>query len=456
MLSALDLIARLERRARRVRGASWAAKAWAAAAILAVVALLAATLWTPASVSRVRTVLGVLPGGAALLAYSLGRRARPPLPELLLAVDERLGLEARLSALYELTHHAGPAAFASRIAADVDRRAPQWQKGIPIDRRSLVSALVGAAILAAGFTLVPLVAAPPAATPMFSEGTEKAADAASTTGGSEPQEASAVETATDSSRTTELPARSGALRDILAELRPSGNTPSSPSANGSESEGQESDLRRDLERLSERLDHSTNPLNMAEEKTLRDYVASQAPDRRSEVDDAVAASDLDALRQTIHQLIAETAPIEKMKSGSAVSQLAPDASPPVSAQETPSSAPPPTAAAPGSDRTGGGTLGDGSTPQPDSTFSEPPPVFESSEVGVLPVSPPSTLGPSGAYSEYLTAGVPVEPPQAGATTAGNVAFSFDRIDTAISGRDIPDGAVDTIRTYFERITEENP
>lgn len=75
---------------------------------------------------------------------------------------------------------------------------------------------------------------------------------------------------------------------------------------------------------------------------------------------------------------------------------------------------------------------------------------------MLPVSPPSVLGASGAYSEYLTVGVPVEPPQAGETAPGDVAFNFDRIDSVLSGRNVPDGAVDTIRAYFERITEENP
>jgi hypothetical protein len=101
-------------------------------------------------------------------------------------------------------------------------------------------------------------------------------------------------------------------------------------------------------------------------------------------------------------------------------------------------------------------LGDGSALPPGSTSSEPPPVFESSEVGVLPVSPPSVLGESGAYSEYLTLGVPVEPPQAGETAPGDVAFNFNQIDSVLSGRDVPDGAIDTIRAYFERITEENP
>ncbi len=460
MLSA-DLFAQLERRARRVRGASWAAKAWAATAILAVVAALAATLWALPSTSLARTALGAVPAAAAVAGYLLGRRPRPQLPELLLAVDERLGLEARLSALYELTRHPGPAAFAARIITDVERLAPRWRKGIPVGRWPLALALAGAALLAGGFALIPLLGGP--AAPTVAAGVQATDSTAQATVdevspvASRPQEAPTAGEGQPSSRTAALSGQSSALRDILAELRPSRGASGPPSASGSESEGRDAELRRDLEQLSKRLDSAPGPLDEAEKEILRSYIAEMAPERRSKVDDAVATSDLDELRQTIHQLLAETAPGEETESGATASHLAPEASPPTSAPETAPPASSPTApTAPGSDRTGAGTLGDGSTSGLNPTSSEPPPVFESSEVGVLPVSPPSVLGASGAYSEYLTVGVPVEPPQAGETTAGDVAFNFNRIDSVLSGRDVPDDAVDTIRTYFERITEENP
>ncbi|MCX6094260.1 MAG: hypothetical protein NTY63_05475 [Candidatus Bipolaricaulota bacterium] len=461
MLSA-NLFAQLERRARRVRGASWAAKAWAVTAITTVLAVLAATLGAPALTSLARTALGAVPAAAAVVGYVLGRWPRPQLPGLLLAVDERLGLEARLSALYELARHPGPTAFAARIAADVERLAPRWRNGIPVGRRPLAMALTGAALLAAGFGLIPLLGSPaaPAAAAAASQPTDSASPPATAQvsgAAPQPQEAPTAGESQPSSRATALPARSTTLRDILAELRPLGGASGSPSASGSESEGRNADLRRDLERLSERLDRAPSPLDEAEKETLRSYVAEKSPERRSEVDDAVAASNLDELRQTITQLLAETAPGEEAESSAAISHLAPEASPQDATQETPPPTSPPTGpTAPSSDRTGAGTLGDGSTSGPESASSEPPPVFESSKVRVLPVSPPSVLGASGAYSEYLTVGVPVETPQSGETAAGDVAFNFNRIDSVLSGRNVPDGAVDTIRTYFERITKENP
>ncbi len=460
MLSA-DLFVRLERRARRVRGASWAATAGAAAAILAFAALLATALWAPASAPVARTALAVVPAAAAVLAYILGRRPRPPLPVLLLAVDERLGLEARLSALYELTQHPGPAAFAARIAADLERLAPHWGRGIPVGRRPLALTAAGALLLVAGFALVPRLGSLPSPT---DAPPSQAAALASESAAAEPSDVPlepeggrADDLGEPSSRTAALPGRSTALRDILAELRPLGGASGSPSTSRAESEPEDAGLRRDLERLSERLDRAPSPLDEAEKETLRTYVAETSPERQSEVDDAVAASDLDALRQTIHQLLAEAAPGDTIESGSSVSHLAPEAGPSASAEGEPSSRPAPlTPPEPGSELAGAGTLGDGSALPPGSTSSEPPPVFESSEVGVLPVSPPSVLGESGAYSEYLTLGVPVEPPQAGETAPGDVAFNFNQIDSVLSGRDVPDGAVDTIRAYFERITEENP
>jgi len=66
------------------------------------------------------------------------------------------------------------------------------------------------------------------------------------------------------------------------------------------------------------------------------------------------------------------------------------------------------------------------------------------------------LGERGEYTEFLTRGVPVEAPPSGEATRGEPSFSFDQIDSVLSGRSLPDGAIDTIRTYFERITEETP
>jgi hypothetical protein len=458
MLSVPDLFARLVRRARAARGVSWAALAWAATAALTFAGLVAATLWAPASAATARTLLLGLPPGAAAVGYALGRRPRPPLAELLLAVDQRLGLEARLSSLYELTHRPAPAAFAARISEDVARRAPKWRKGVPQSRGALPCALGGAALVALGLTLVPLVAATPAERPAVSEVGAPAAPAsvAEADRASRPQEGSSPdEGAALSPPGTPLPVRSGALRDILAELRTSSGAPRTSSASGPESEGQVSEWRRDLERLSERLERDSSPLGVSEEETLRNYVAATAPERQKAVDDAVATSDLDALRQTIRQLLAEPVPNET-GDASTTSHLAPDATPPTE-PETPATASTPAAPATvDPERPGAGTLGDGAEPQASPGDQAPPPVFDASETGVIPVSPPSVLGASGEYSEFLTLGVPVETSSAEGGLRDEATFSFERMESVLSGRSIPDGAVDAVRTYFERITEENP
>lgn len=459
MLSVPDLFARLLRHARAARGASWAALAWVVTAALAFAGVVAATLWAPASAATARMLLLGLPAGAAAVGYALGHRPRPPLAELLLAVDQRLGLEARLSSLYELTRRPAPAAFPARISEDVARRAPKWRKGVPQSRRSLPCALGGAALVALGLTLVPLAAATPAENPALSEVSAPAAPAsvAEADRASQPQDGSSPdEAAALSPPGTPLPVRSGALRDILAELRTSSGTPGVSSASGPESEGEVSEWRRDLERLSERLERDSSPLGASETETLRNYVAATAPERQKAVDDAVAASDLDVLRQMVRQLLAEPVPNEIDDDATTTSHLAPDAPLPTE-PETPGSASTPTAPTTvHPERPGAGTLGDSTEPQASPGDEEPPPVFDASETGVIPVSPPSVLGASGEYSEYLTLGVPVETSSAEGGLRDEATFRFDRIESVLSGRSIPDGAVDAVRTYFERITEENP
>ncbi|MDD5645753.1 MAG: hypothetical protein PHW86_01140 [Candidatus Bipolaricaulis sp.] len=462
MLSVPELFARLERRARAIRGASWAATAWMGTAAAVSAALLAARLWVGSIAPILRAALLVLPFAAGAVGYVLGHRPRPRLPKLLLAVDQRLGLEARVSSLLELSRKPALGAFAARITRDLERLAPQWSHGLPLGRRPWIFGLVGTAVLVAALAFPPFVASSPAAVSSASPAELPGTSALRGEEGRPVPEATSEGPVTRdpfsaSPLAPPLPARSGALRDILAELRPSSGAATASSAIAPESEGTGHDLRDDLERLSDRLDRNPGPLDPAEENVLRGYVAAASPERKDDVEDAVAASDLDALRRMIHQLLDEPSPEEEpAEAGSAVSRLAPEATPPAPSQP-PSAGPGPGAPeAPGPDRTGAGTLGDDSSPEPRSAGSEAPPVFDRPEVGVVPVSPPSVLGARGDYSEFLTRGVPVEAPPAGADTRGVASFSFAQIDSVLLGRTLPDGAVDTIRTYFERITEETP
>jgi len=430
-----------------------------AAAATVSAASLAAKLGSRPLAPVSRAALLVLPFAAAAVGYVLGHRPRPRLPQLLLAVDQRLGLEARVSSLLELSRRPAHAAFAARITRDLEGLAPRWSQGLPLGRRAWVFTLVGTAVLVAGFAFTPFGVSSPVAVP---SGAPVPLSAAPESRGEEgpaapepPSEGSLVsDPSAASSLARPLPARSGALRDILAELRPSSGAAPASSAIAPKSEGTQRDLRAALEQLSDRLDSDPGPLDPTEERTLRDYVSAASPDRKGDVEDAVAASDLDALRQMIHQLLDDPALEESAEDGSTVSRLAPDLSP---LSPTPSAEPAPGApAGPGPDRTGPGTLGDDSTLEPPSADSEAPPVFERPEVGVVPVSPPSVLGERGEYTEFLTRGVPVEAPPSGEATRGEPSFSFDQIDSVLSGRSLPDGAIDTIRTYFERITEETP
>ena len=75
------------------------------------------------------------------------------------------------------------------------------------------------------------------------------------------------------------------------------------------------------------------------------------------------------------------------------------------------------------------------------------------EVGFIREEPPSSVGKEGEFiDEFVTKGVPVEigPSQDG---VGTHVVDFERMDSILQDRDLPDEAVDSVRRYFELITQ---
>jgi len=75
------------------------------------------------------------------------------------------------------------------------------------------------------------------------------------------------------------------------------------------------------------------------------------------------------------------------------------------------------------------------------------------EVGFVREEAPSSIGDQGEFiDEYVTKGVPVEIASSESTT-GTLLVDFDRMESILHERDLPAEAVDSIRRYFELITQ---
>jgi hypothetical protein len=72
------------------------------------------------------------------------------------------------------------------------------------------------------------------------------------------------------------------------------------------------------------------------------------------------------------------------------------------------------------------------------------------------VAPPAAVSGTGPVAEYLTRGVPVEGPESETSEAEVPAIDFARVDSILSTRSVPTETLETIRDYFERITQGEP
>ena len=148
----------IESRARKLRGLSLASHAMAGMSLAALGAMVAVRLlripfpyWTLAAF-----VLPPLAAGA--VGYAFGHSSQPRIPYLLLRIDDALGLNARLSSLYELRQRGGSSIFRQRIEAEVRDAATEWRTALPVGRRTVLGSSAGACCiaLAVGLAFVPL------------------------------------------------------------------------------------------------------------------------------------------------------------------------------------------------------------------------------------------------------------------------------------------------------------
>ena len=74
------------------------------------------------------------------------------------------------------------------------------------------------------------------------------------------------------------------------------------------------------------------------------------------------------------------------------------------------------------------------------------------QAGFVREQPPSTIGSTGEFvDDFVTKGVPVEIAPSDAGDASHI-MDFERMDSILQERGLPDEALDSVRKYFELIT----
>ncbi|MBU0595530.1 hypothetical protein KJ567_02450, partial [Candidatus Bipolaricaulota bacterium] len=69
---------------------------------------------------------------------------------------------------------------------------------------------------------------------------------------------------------------------------------------------------------------------------------------------------------------------------------------------------------------------------------------------------PSTIGETGDFTSFITEGVPVEVPSHFDPDEDAFIVDFERIQSILHTRGVPEDVVNTVRTYFELITQGGP
>jgi hypothetical protein len=470
MHSFREVVDALERRDGRLRGmvsASWTVTATACLAFVLALTFTFLGRPLPTWTMPLLAGTGLL---AATVAFLVGAHARRPRSRLLLEVDVRLGLDARLSTLLEIEEHRGPKAFSERLFRDVVRIAPEWKRALPIPRRLPFLAVVPLAVVALALAL-PLLSPPPARSDALGLRPALSAAIAPTApdSGGAPEARNDDEGAASGRAATgsPAPARSAAsmnqrtLSEILSELRPAlasssaAWAPGSDAATGSESEDAGTALHQELERLRSRLEADGAPPSAKEIQTLRDAAAAASPDLAKAVDEAAAASDVEALRRTISQLLSPSASQGAPTTDATRSDVRSNEEPSDSTDATTGLLPSPGTLEDGA--SSGASAGAKGETSPSAAMPDETPIFDEAGVGdVAPVAAPVVLGESGDLSSYITRGVPVEQASDTAGQAATWTLNPGQVQSLLSARDLPAGAAEIIRDYFQRITEETP
>lgn len=465
------MLRRLEIR-RTARSA--AAVAFLGGAVVSVAATWAFVLARASLPPALLALAFALPGFVALAGFWLKSRTHPDLPAVLLRLDLHLGLDARLSSLFELESRPGePNPHAARLLREIQSRTPRWTQAFRPSRRVIACFVAGAGLFVALAVAAPLAlsvrSTAPEASPETASGLVAGDGIAPLADTAEPATQPSVTPEPDSDA-TERPKSTPEgttqsagveLVDLLAELR--GRAGREAVVDAEEETGPPPDgasTRADaLESLVQRLSAASGPMSEDELQSLREAIASRDDALAAAVDKLLANDEPSTLREDVLSLLdkPEAPQSEVARADSPrVDEVKPEES---ATQDDGAQVDAPSAAAAanaGTEVGDAGSSSDGTLGGESGTGEASPPEPSPFDSRFVAVAPPSAVGSTGPVIEYLTRGVPIEGDGSESSTPGVPAIDFARVDSIMSARSVPAEALQTIRSYFERITRGGP
>jgi len=431
--------------------------------------------------------LVLLPLFGAALLYIVGWMRRVDLPKTLLRIDLSLETEERLSSLYELHRRGRSNVFRARLEEAVAREAFLWKRGLPLGRARFALLGGGMAVLVSMLLVVfaPVsILSPVVVTPIVAAGSAEVRTIAPSTappptlpGGSLSQEGE-----------TGLPGESVPDRDLEDLLSKLWESPASEGMLNEASGGSAELIRAQKERAKALADL----LERIEER-LKEEGGGLTPEERSALSALAQQMGNAPLRQALRELLQEDDPqaltegFEKFRSlaesltdqqeGSAEETALGESVPSGESEEGEAQAavnwgqpqPEEGEASDGVNEGEAVSTSSGAQGDPEenlatgdeesfggeegATGGESP--FETSP-GFMPSELAGMIGESGAFREFMTKGVPLEPLLARDGETKSFLVDYDGLRALLEERAIPTDAREIIRKYFETITQGGP
>ena len=429
----------------------------------------------------------------AIVSYVVAYTRSVDVSKLLLHLDDSLGLDERLSALYELRRRGGTSIFRRRLEARLTFGTLDWKGALPIPAMSILVLSIGLLLLVGTLGVAAWGPSGPspqetpiAAAPKESEGSaeSEATSQEETSSGtveslSEPQ----TDPAGDVPDPEVSPDQDFSLSDVLADLQVRetsdavvGEAPQSDLQDLADQQAEAARrLSEMLESIRQRLEEEGGGLTPQEQEQIRQEMPSASPQMQQALSDLLDETDPDAIQDMVSQLLGNQQPNEAgdEEQESTLAAVPDDAGDPFERPEgeddpqsgegengegQPEEGPGMSGSPGGEDGTQdeGQSFGPGGEEESeggDEGSAAASGQASEDDAGFVRETVEGSIGDTGEITEFITAGVPLEsmPDEGRAATSAPV--SFDLIRSILESRDLTPEAREAVRAYFEAISQ---
>ncbi len=392
------------------------------------------------------------------------------LPRLLYALDTQIESGARLSSLYELRRSGGSRVFERALAPLVEARAEEYVERIRVGRGHRFAIVLGLIVLGV------LICSPWIAGALRSGDAHDAieVETAGTIVAPTEQESSAAPEAS-AAREDQSDSASDeglVLDDVLKSLRTSRSGEEQQVDELSAFDEAEDRARRGAPSLTETLTEisermrstGSGALTDAERGAISKIQSEAPPPVASELEGLLDETDPEATEARIERLLESGTAFPESEMDESTSAMDADGGDLETGSSTAADGSPgegaESAASTATDGLEGGS-GEGEAAQTgeDDAPSYPISDVEDAEGGgpdLVEAGLPSRFGERGEIIEYITKGVPIEPPAESSAESASFVVDFERMRSILDDRPIPTDAYEIVKRYFETISEGGP